>query len=271
MEEISLLVALAAGVIQGVFEWLPVSSEGNITLILTVLTSISPENAVKFSLFLHAGTALSATAYYRKDILYLITSFGSWKTGFGSDTDSKISFLIGSTVLSGVVAGVSYTLLISFASEIAGGIFIAIIGVLLILNGLVQHAAEDIDLQNRTAPDSLDTFLVGVLQGVAVLPGVSRSGTTVSALLLRGLNAESSLRLSFLLSIPASLGAGLLTINNGTTSTITGGLVALFVSALMGYVTIDALMRFVERVEFWRVCVILGALSVLGGFLIWIF
>ncbi|MFO7925617.1 undecaprenyl-diphosphate phosphatase, partial [Natronomonas sp.] len=108
----------------------------------------------------------------------------------------------------------------------------------------------------------------GGLQGLTILPGISRSGTTVSVMLLRGYEGPASLRLSFLLSIPASLGAALLVVVTG------GGLpgisplvavVALSTSAVVGYLTIDALMSIVDRVAFWLVCVGLGGLAVVGG------
>ncbi|MDY7082245.1 MAG: undecaprenyl-diphosphate phosphatase, partial [Halobacteria archaeon] len=102
--------------------------------------------------------------------------------------------------------GVAYTTLKGLASEVAGGTLVAIIGVLLVGTGVVQRVAKEVDWQKRDMPDGIDAFIVGALQGTAILPGVSRSGTTVSALLLRGHDGESSLRLSFLLSIPASFG-----------------------------------------------------------------
>jgi len=113
----------------------------------------------------------------------------------------------------------------------------------------------------------LDAVLVGVLQGLAVLPGVSRSGTTVSALLLRGHEGEASLRLSFVLSIPAALGAGVLVVLDEGLPTVDPGpaALALAVSAAVGYLTVGALVRLVGRVAFWQVCVGFGALAVLGG------
>jgi undecaprenyl-diphosphatase len=105
------------------------------------------------------------------------------------------------------------------------------------------------------------------MQGLALLPGVSRSGTTVSALLLRGHEAEESLRLSFLLSIPASLGASLrVLLESGVpaVSPAEAGL-ALVVSAVVGYLTVGALVALVRRVAFWAVCVGFGALALVSG------
>jgi len=105
-----------------------------------------------------------------------------------------------------------YLTLADLASELAGAGFVALIGALLVGTGLVQRAAEQHGHGGLESPDAVDAFLVDVLQGLALPPGVSRSGTTVSALLLRGHEGKATLRLSFLLSILASLGAGLLVV-----------------------------------------------------------
>jgi undecaprenyl-diphosphatase len=100
---------------------------------------------------------------------------------------------------------------------------------------------------------------------------VSRSGTTVSALLLRGHPAEGALRLSFLLSVPASLGAGVLVVaETGSAPSVTplAAAVALGAAAVWGYVTVDALVRLVRTVAFWVVCVGLGSLAVVAGVLV---
>lgn len=265
----ALLLAVVVGVVQGVFEWLPISSEGNVAIVLTVVFDRSPTDAVRFSLFLHAGTAIAATVYYRETIVELVGTLRSWHPRAAFDVPmAEVSFLGVATVVSGLVAFAAYTLLESVVSELTGGAFVALIGVLLILTGGFQRIAADTDWVGRTNPDPVDAMLVGALQGLAVLPGVSRSGTTVGALLLRGHPGPSAFRLSFLLSIPAALGAGaLVVLDVGGVPAVapTPAIIALGVSAGVGYLTIDALMRLVARVSFWLVCIGLGGLAVLGG------
>lgn len=267
----SLVIAIVLGVIQGVFEWLPISSEGNVALALSVLGT-SPAAAVRFALFLHLGTALAATAYYRREIRRLLETLPGWRPSdpFGEQT-VELTFLAVATLVSGIVGVGSYVVLVDLASRLAGGAFVAVIGGLLIATGLVQRTASGGSVDRLSTPDLLDAVLVGVGQGLAILPGVSRSGTTVSVLLLRGHDGESSFRWSFLLSIPAAVGAA------GLAFTDSGGagfespsvwLVALATSAIVGYVTIGALMRVVRRVAFWAVCVGIGALAVVGGLLV---
>lgn len=262
------LVALAAGVLQGIVEWLPISSQGNLTLFLAIVGT-SPDAAVQLALFLQVGTTLSAAIYYRDTILRAIRDAPGWRPRTAFDaTNAETSFVVVATAMTGLVGIPIYVLLIDFAHELAGGAFIALIGGLLVLTGALQYATESVSLGDRGPPSLIDAVLVGAFQGLTILPGVSRSGTTASVLLFRGHDGPSSFRLSFLLSIPAGLGAGVVTVLD------TGGLpattpsqaaVALLASAIVGYVVIDAIMRVVHRIDFWIICVGLGGLALLGG------
>ncbi len=171
-------------------------------------------------------------------------------------------------MLTGIVGIPLYVYAVDLAGQLTGGAFIAIIGVLLILTGVLQLASGSVSMGIRDAPTLPDSILVGAVQGIAILPGISRSGITTSALLFRSYDPPAAFRLSFLLPIPASLGAVALTVTGA------GGLpgiepvpalAALGVSALVGYLTIDTLMRVVDRVPFWVVCFGLGGLAIVGG------
>jgi undecaprenyl-diphosphatase len=289
----ALRVAVVIGLIQGVFEWLPVSSEGNVALYLTVVEGRPETVAVQYALFLHAGTALAATVYYREEIATVLRTLPDWgpRMAFADRDQADLTFLAVATVASGLVGIAAYLALEAIVSAVAGGAFVALVGVLLVVTGIVQWAAQrgearpdggtvadtesdaaidvDPDLGERTIATLPDALLVGVLQGLAILPGVSRSGTTVSALLLRGFRPEIAFRLSFLLSVPAALGAGLLVVlDTGVPGIglLPAGL-ALATSAIVGYATIDGLLRVVRRVAFWVVCLLLGGLAVVGGVL----
>ena len=263
-------LAIIIGILQGIFEWLPISSEGNISLYLRVVEGVSPTIAVQLSLFLHAGTAFSALAYYRDEVVKLIRTVPDWRpTQAFSLQTAELSFFVVATLASGVVGIFSYVLLEELVNQLAGGAFVVFIGVLLVITGLLQHTVQGVGGQ-RATPDCVDAVLVGGLQGLAILPGVSRSGTTASALLLRGHDGPSSFRLSFLLSIPAAFGAGVLSVLDGGFSIFSPEIaaVALITSAIVGYLTIDVLMRIVERIAFWGICVSIGLLAVAGGLLL---
>ncbi|MFB6311396.1 MAG: undecaprenyl-diphosphate phosphatase [Salinirussus sp.] len=264
------LVAGVLGLLQGLLEWLPVSSEGAITIARSALGA-APDVATRYALFLHAGTAVAAAAYYRTELVHLAAAIPTWRprSAFGPGT-ADLSFFGLATLCSGVVGVTGYAVLADLAQATAGGVFVAGIGALLLATGVFMRVAEHRATGRRDRPELLDAVLIGVLQGFAVLPGISRSGTTVSALLLRGHDGPDALRLSFLLSIPAAAGAGLLVVvDHGLP---TGGLgpavLALGISAVVGYLAVDALVRLVSRVAFWRVCVGFGALAVIGGLLV---
>lgn len=263
------LLAVLVGIVQGVLEWLPVSSEGATALALTIVAHASPDAAVGYALFLHAGTAVAATAYYRDEVVAVLRRLPALRPTTAFDaTTADLSFLIVATAASAVVGAVAYSLLDDLVSALAGGAFVALIGALLIGTGIVQRVAEARGGAATTRdPTAVDAVLVGGLQGLAILPGVSRSGTTVSALLLRGHDGVESLRLSFLLSIPAAFAAGALTVVTDGLGSIepSAALLALAVSAVVGYVSVGALVSLVRRVAFWAVCVGFGALAVVGG------
>jgi undecaprenyl-diphosphatase len=264
-----LLVALAVGILQGLFEWLPISSEGNITVVLSLLDQ-SPETAVAFALFLHLGTALSAAAYYHSELQTLVRLIPQWRPAEAfRGKNAAVSFFILGTIISAGVGIGAYAILDEVVSAFTGGTVVSLIGVLLIATGVFQQVSTAEVAVDRVNPDLWDTVLVGVAQGLAIFPGVSRSGMTMGILLLRGHEGTAAFRFSFLLSIPAAIGGGTIAYLDTGIEDVTApaAAIALLTAFLVGYVTIDVLLNMVERVSFWVVCIGLGVLAVLGGVL----
>lgn len=263
-----LLIAILAGIVQGIVEWLPVSSQGNLSLVLT-LVGTEPEVALQLALFLQVGTTLSAATYYRDELQTVLAAVPGWRPRAAYEGDNAIaSYIVVASFMTGVVGIPLYIFVVDLAGQLTGGVFIAGIGLLLIATGILQLASESVSMGGHTTPTLTDSLLVGAVQGIAILPGISRSGMTTSAFLFRSYEPPAAFRLSFLLSIPASLGAAALTLlSAGGLPGIspTAAAVALAVSAVVGYLTIDALMRVVERVPFWAVCFGLGGLAIVGG------
>ena len=263
-----LLIAILAGIVQGIVEWLPVSSQGNLSLVLT-LVGTDPAVALQLALFLQVGTTLSAATYYRHEIQTALTAVPGWHPQEAYEGDNAIaSYVLIASFMTGVVGIPLYIFAVDLVGQLTGGVFIAGIGVLLVATGILQLASGSVSMGGHTAPTLADSVLVGAVQGVAILPGISRSGMTTSVFLFRSYEPPAAFRLSFLLSIPASLGAAVLTLlSAGGLPGIspTAAAVALGVSAVVGYLTIDALMDIVERVPFWVVCFGLGGLAIVGG------
>lgn len=265
-----LIVAILAGIVQGIVEWLPVSSQGNLALFLSA-TGTNPETALQLALFLQLGTTLSAATYYRDDLKQAARTLPDWQFSEPyTGENALVSYIVVACLFTGFVGIPLYILAVDVASELSGGVFVTIIGILLIATGIIQIVSESVSMGVRETPTFFDSALVGAVQGIAILPGISRSGITTGALLFRSYKPPTAFRLSFLLSIPASIGGAVLTVVGA------GGLpgispaaavLALIVSALVGYLTIDVLMRVVERVPFWLVCFGLGGLALLGGVL----
>jgi len=272
--ETDLVVAVLAGIVQGIVEWLPVSSQGNLSLFLS-LAGTDPAVALQLALFLQLGTTLSAATYYREDIAVATRSLPGWRPRAAyAEENALVSYILVACLLTGLVGIPLYILAVDLADQLTSGVFVAAVGALLILTGVVQIASESVSMGGRETPTLFDSIFVGAVQGLAILPGISRSGMTTSALLFRSYDPPAAFRLSFLLSIPASVGAAALTVAGaGGLPGIspTAAAVALAVSAVVGYLMIDLLMQVVDRIPFWLVCFGLGGLAIVGGGVVSVF
>jgi len=243
-----MLEYLILGILQGVTEWLPISSQGQ-TYIVSQFFGIPATELAGLVLWLHMGTMLAAILYFRHDILMLSRFKEKWLW----------KYLIIATLFTAVLGVPLYYLTKDAFTTLPGVLLIGVIGALLIVTGLIQKKAAEKD--KRVQGTKKDAVIAGLAQGLAILPGVSRSGTTTSTLLFRGIQSEAALRLSFLMSIPAVAAADLgfhLTEGFAVSS---GSIIALLASFITGYLTIDVLMRVAHRIRFWKFCIFLGVLS----------
>ncbi len=258
---------LILGAIQGITEWLPVSSEAVLVLIHeNILGGGSLETILKGALLLHFGTLLAALVYFWNDIKRLChTLFHAHES---SSHDRKVlRFLIISTLISGGM-GIIFLGLIDMiepALASSGVAVTLVIGILLIITGVLQLSAEKTQ-SKRTEVTTSDSVLLGIIQGFAVLPGFSRSGLTVSTLLLRGYDKATSLQLSFLMSIPIVLAGNIVLNINGALIT-TASVLGLVASFVFGLLTIKGLMKLAEKVNFGYFVIIFGVLAIIAGLL----
>ena len=255
----SMWEAVLLGFVQGVTEWLPVSSEGVITAVHALAFDNEVADSVAFALWLHLGTVFSALAALRREIVGVV---GDTLRNPLRPTRMAI-YLVAATLISGAVG---FPLLMGI-DELSGGIgaaAMAVVGALMLVTGGLQLRRKQGGNRTREDVTLLDAALTGIAQGLSTLPGLSRSGLTVSALLARQVDRREALVLSFLLSIPASLGAGLYSAYDGEIYTSGSAIVAVVVAAAVGFVTIRALMTVAERVNFGLFVVVVG-LSIIGG------
>jgi undecaprenyl-diphosphatase len=247
------------GILQGLLEWLPISSQGNITMLMISILGLEPAQALSLAIYLHVGTGLAALIYFRRDVLGMIRR--------GNEGDPRLlRFLMISTLTTGVV-GLPIFLLARGVSAY-GEALLALTGAALLITGLVQRGARQIGERTASSLRDKEGFMMGVAQGLSAIPGLSRSGVTSSVLLIRGLSGDEAFRVSFLMAIPASFAAALgLAFVEGVPPLEPLFLVSLASSFFSALLSIGALLRLARRVRFWGLCVLLGALALLSPLL----
>jgi undecaprenyl-diphosphatase len=205
--------ALTAGIIQGVTEFLPVSSSGHL-VIYNTLFGIADNKNLTFTVYLHLATLLSIIIVYYKDILILtrefFTSLADVVKGRPNFTSPERRFLLMVILatIPAVVLGLSIKLL--KLDNILDNIFV--VSSMLIVTSLFMFLVDRLNNGQYTAADApyKSSLIVGLLQAIAILPGLSRSGSTIFGGLLGGFRKDFAIKFSFILSIPAILGAALL-------------------------------------------------------------
>ncbi len=261
------------GAVQGIFEWLPVSSEGMVTLARVHVFGGTVSDAIRIALFLHVGTVCAAVVYFRKDVAALVRALFSWKRA-SQEVRALFWFIAAATIVTGAVGGALLQGI--FASGIgkgAGSFASALVGVLLVGTGIMQwRAREGGESRTRRISDLTwkDALVFGAVQGLAVLPGFSRSGLTVSMLLLRRVHEEAAFRASFIASVPVVIGGNIVLelVQRGAVQEAgwAASVAGLIVSFVVGLATIHGLMRLARTVRFDIFIIGFGALLVAISF-----
>jgi undecaprenyl-diphosphatase len=255
-----LLAAILIGLIQGITEWLPISSEAAVSAIYSLVLDRPTDEAIAYALWLHMGTAIAAIIAFRSELI--ATASDVMKDGIRQSSMAR--YLIVATLVSSVIALPLLVALNEISAKI-GVVVMIPVGLALIITGLLQlrqtgHSGRGVDSANAG-----DAALAGIAQGVAALPGFSRSGLTVVALLSRGISRKDALVLSFMMSIPAGLGAGLFAaLDDGLELSIESG-VAVAVSAITGLIAIRVLLGVADRINFGSFVLAFGAFVLVGS------
>ncbi|MCL5116130.1 MAG: undecaprenyl-diphosphate phosphatase [Firmicutes bacterium] len=261
-----LIPALIAGLIQGIVEWLPVSSKTMITIYFTVI-GIKVQNAYDLGLIANFGSFFAALYYFRVEVVKTIKALGH---PFSSDYYARLlRFLFIATLATGVTGIPAYILVRHAFSSIGGSAAMVVIGVLLLFTGFIVRNKEKMVARSQevshASPDGHDTervpgvgaaIVTGAMQGLAGLPGISRSGMTITPLLWNGFEAHEAIRFSFMLDVLALVGAGLvpLLIGHGGTSAVaqlglTTTILMVAVASVVSFLAISAVIKLASR---WR-------------------
>jgi undecaprenyl-diphosphatase len=191
---VTLIEILILAVIQGLTEWLPVSSSGHLVITQTVLGLNLP---LIFDVMLHVGTLFVVLIVFRKDIVNIIKAVV--KRDFETDEGKLALFIVVGSVPIAIIGFLFHDVIESLFSNLLA------VGVALIITGSVLFFSEK-RIGNKKM-GIIDSLLVGLAQGAAIIPGISRSGLTVATGLLRKIDKATAFRYSFLLSVPAVIGA----------------------------------------------------------------
>ncbi|HUJ84672.1 MAG TPA: undecaprenyl-diphosphate phosphatase [Candidatus Acidoferrales bacterium] len=274
MTVIQLLYSIIIGIIQGVSEWLPISSKTQIIVSSTYLLKLTFQQAYTFGLFMEIGTLAAAVIYFRKDMGKLVQVL----LGSKDEMKRKLFFyVLIVTVITAAIAAPLY-LIADSITGIAVGIPMLIIGLVLIGDAaLIRYSKKR--QGSGVAPRKLenlsikDYLIIGITQGISALPGVSRSGITTSAMLLLGIEPDEAFRLSFTAGIFAALGAFGLTLiaskSNVSASIanigLTGLIVAIITSFIISLFLIDFLIKFAGKQKITYLTAALGAIAIASG------
>ncbi len=259
MEPWHIIVAL----IQGLVEWLPISSEGQVFLFVYNIDSIAPGEITTLVVWLHLGTVIAVLVRYPRTILQIITL-----------RDRKLlQLLVIATLGTALTAMPIYMYFRTALTDTQGELLNVVVGVLLLVTAIVLYlpvrgTSEEEEI-NTQEPDDRTAVVTGLIQGFSVLPGLSRSGLTVSSLLMQKVDKETALRFSFLMSVPAVLGIFVVEL-------LVGGAMLPSIDPLdlvameaivfaTGLLSMEALLKLARQIRFWKLCLVLGLIAIVFG------
>lgn len=240
-----IIQAISLALLQGLTEFLPISSSAHLILLPVILGW--EDQGLAFDVAVHVGTLAAVVAYYRKDLLTIIAAwFGSF-TGKGASDNSRLAWYVVLGTIPVGLAGLSmpHSLEESLRSPL-------VIASSTIVFAMLLWASEKFAKERRTVVNLFDALLVGAFQAIALIPGTSRAGITITAGLFSGLQREQAARFSFLLSIPVIALAGMLKAFELFKSDIEvmWGFMAIgaAVSCVVAYLTIGWFLKLLNRI-----------------------
>ncbi len=249
---------LILALVQGITEWLPISSFGHLVIIEKYLGLEPP---LIFNVMLHAGTVFVVIAVFWRDIIKIAKALAS--LDFESDEGKLALFVAVGSIPTAIIGFFFHDIFESFSHNLPA------VGVALLITGFFLFISERIKTDRELS--FLDSLLIGTTQGIALAPGVSRSGVTIATGLLRRVKKELAFKYSFLLSIPAIIGATAmesqdLVVNNLDVPILFLGAI---ISTIIGYVSLRFLKRVVMKEKFHLFayyCWIVGLITVFFHF-----
>lgn len=275
-----IIQSIIIGIVQGLTEFLPVSSSAHLVFVPYLLGT---ESSLAYDTLLHIGTLVAVVVYFWNDLLHMIKSFfsslmdipsGRLISGIREDKFKKLAWFI---IIGSIPAGLAGILLKDFFEGLFNNI--PAVGFFLIITGILLYSSEMISrkISKKSGVKEMNvknSLIIGVAQACSIAPGISRSGATISTGLFLGLERELAARFSFLLSIPAILGAALVQIKDISSlmDMTTGAALAGFIAAIItGYLAIKIVLKLITEKNlliFAYYCWIVGPLAIILYYLL---
>jgi undecaprenyl-diphosphatase len=272
----SLLESVICGIIQGLAEFLPISSSGHLAIAHALFNMSDPEGNLTFDLLLHLGTLIVVFMFYYKEIFSLVPAFFTMlKKVFCGKLCLKDWTKNERFVLLLIIATLPLAFALFFKDRVEMlSAYPKVVGGILIFNGFVLLFADYMAKRvNKRELSPLGAFGVGIFQLAATLPGLSRSGSTISGGLLFGLEREDAVKFSFIMSVPAILGANILNIPDAFSAPVASGelglyLIGMAVAMISGFCAMKFLIYISRKSKFGffaYYCMAAGLLTVIFG------
>ncbi|MFA5108555.1 MAG: undecaprenyl-diphosphate phosphatase [Candidatus Micrarchaeia archaeon] len=261
------LQILLLGIVQGISEWLPISSKTLDTFLFLSMGG-QPSQSVAVLLYLHLGTLVAATIYFRHKLWEMAKELLSVRAIDDLKKD-KFTFYLFALAGTGVVGLPLYLLQKYFLSDISASMLFVVMGVgLLVTSALLFVQKGKVHEKKATEAGWFDGLVCGAFQGLSALPGISRSGTSTTGLILRKFEPDAAFELSFILSIPSVIGAELvLYLLNSSVAIFDpiAGLMLAATSFVFGYLTIGMLIGFAKKVNLAMLALAFALVMIVAG------